>query len=121
MSTRFYGIGVRRIRSTGGSSERQSNPLGVLGDIYAQTGKRSEAAAIIEELKAGYARGQVDGQSIAMVYVGLGDREQAFAWLERNFQSRSSLLPYWLNFPPLDSLRDDLRFRDLNRRMGVPN
>jgi hypothetical protein len=56
-----------------------------------------------------------------MVYVGLGNKEQAFAWLEKDFQSHSALLPYWLDFPPLNSLRDDPRFRDLNRRMGLPN
>jgi len=55
-------------------SKRQSNPLGVLGYTYAQTGKRSEAAAILEELKEAYGRRQATGQSIAIVYVGLGDR-----------------------------------------------
>ena len=100
-------------------SKRQSNPLGVLGYTYAQTGKRSEAAAILEELKEAYGRRQATGQSIAIVYVGLGDRDQAFAWLEKDFQSRSSLLPYWLNFAPLNSLRDDPRFKDLLRRMNV--
>jgi hypothetical protein len=52
------------------------------------------------------------------VYVGLGDKEQAFVWPEKDFQSRSSLLP--LYFPPLDSLRDDPRFKELAWRMSLP-
>jgi serine/threonine protein kinase/Flp pilus assembly protein TadD len=101
-------------------SKRHSIPLGVLGYIYAQTGKRNEAAAILEELRERFAKRQANGYDVARVYVGLGDKDQAFAWLEKDFQARSSLLPYWLNSPPLDSLRDDPRFKDLARRMGMP-
>ena len=101
-------------------SKRHSIPLGMLGYIYAQTDKRNEAAAIVEELKQRFGKQQANGSDLANVYVGLGDKEQAFAWLEKDFQSRSSLLPYWLNFPPLNSLRDDQRFTDLQKRMGLP-
>ena len=101
-------------------SKRHGIPLGVLGYIYAQTGKRKVAAAIIEELKEKYAGRQINGYSIANVYVGLDDKEQAIAWLEKDFQSRSSLLPYWLKLPPLNSLRDDPRLKDLLKRMNLP-
>lgn len=100
-------------------SKRHSIPLGVLGYIYAQTGKRNEAAAILEELKQRYARQQANGYDIARVYVGLGDRDQAFEWLEKDFLSRSSLLPFWLTSPPLNSLRGDPRFKDLEKRAGM--
>ena len=101
-------------------SKRDNVPLGVLGYIYTQTGKRSEAAALIEELKEKYAKQQANGLDIAKVYLGLGDKEQVFAWLEKDFQSRSATLSTWLSFPPLDSLRDDPRFKDLARRMNLP-
>ena len=56
---------------------------------------------------------------IAIVYVGLGDKDQAFAWLDKAFQDRSSLL-LWLKVEPqFDSLRDDPRFQDLLRRVGL--
>jgi tetratricopeptide (TPR) repeat protein len=93
-------------------SKRHSIPLGVLGYIYAQTGKRSQAAAVVDELKEKFARQRTNGHSIATVYLGLSNKEDAFLWLEKDFQLRSSLLPYWLNFPPLYSLRDDMRFKD---------
>ncbi len=55
----------------------------------------------------------------AVVYVGLGDKEQAFAWLEKAYQDRSFWL-IWLKVEPrFDSLRDDPRFQDLLRRIGL--
>jgi serine/threonine protein kinase/Flp pilus assembly protein TadD len=101
-------------------SKRLSAPLGVLGVIYAQTGKPSEAAAVVKELKERHARRQANGYDIARVYVALGEKDQAFEWLEKDFQSRNATMPNFLYVPPLDSLRDDLRFKDLLRRIGFP-
>jgi hypothetical protein len=53
------------------------------------------------------------------VYAGLGDKDQAFAWLERDFQQRSgdlSTITWWHSF---DDLRSDPRYADLVRRMGL--
>ena len=69
------------------TSARQSYTLGFLGYVYAQTGKRTEASAIIEELEAMYESRQANGYDLARAYVGLGERGQAFAWLEKDFQS----------------------------------
>jgi TolB-like protein/Flp pilus assembly protein TadD len=100
-------------------SKRHSTMLGVLGYIYAQTGKKNEAVAIIEELKARQASRQAYGLELARIYLGLGDKEQAFAWLEKDFQAHSSTLPSWIFIPPLNELRDDSRFKDLARRIGI--
>jgi len=104
-----------------GLSKRNSNPLGTLGYIYAQTGKRSEAMAILEELKSRHAKREAYGLELARIYLGLGDKEQAFAWLENDFQAHSSTLASWMFIPPLNSLRDEPRFKDLVRRMGIPD
>ena len=101
-------------------SKRQSAPLGVLGYIYGRTGRRSEAATVAEELRERYAKGQANGYDIARVYIGLDENDQAFNWLEKDFQSRNATMPSFLYMPPLDSLRDDLRFKDLARRIGLP-
>jgi len=100
-------------------SKRHSTMLGVLGYIYSQTGKRNEAMAIIEELKTRQANRQAYGLDIARIYLGLGDKEQAFAWLEKDFQAHSSTLPSWIFIPPLNELRGDVRFKDLARRIGI--
>lgn len=100
-------------------SKRESIELGVLGYVYSQTGKRNEALAIIQELKERYANQSANGYDIAEVYVGLGEPDQAFAWLEKDFDSRNAILVAWLYQPPLNSLRDDPRFKDLAQRMGM--
>jgi len=59
--------------------------------------------------------------AVAVWYAAAGDREHAFEWLERAYQAHDPNLPY-LDQPPLfDLVRDDPRFRDLRRRMGLPS
>jgi tetratricopeptide (TPR) repeat protein len=101
-------------------SKRLSAPLAILGTVYAQTGKREEAEALLKELQDKYARRQANGYDIAGVYVGLGDKDRAFEWLERDFQSRNATMPNFLDAAPLNSLRDDPRLKDLVRRIGLP-
>ena len=56
---------------------------------------------------------------LAAVYAGLGEKDQAFAWLERDFQARTGILIYITGLPDYDTLRDDPRYTDLLRRMGL--
>ena len=93
-------------------------PLRDLGYGYAISGKRAEADAVIKELVGKYENGQAIGQDLAAVYAGLGDKDQAFAWLEKDFQTRSGLLAWTRWTPAFESLRSDPRFTDLLRRMG---
>ena len=60
------------------------------------------------------------GADLAWVYAGLGDKDQAFAWLEKDFQDRSGTLANQItHFPMLATLRSDPRYADLLRRMGL--
>jgi hypothetical protein len=52
------------------------------------------------------------------LYARLGETEQALDWLEKAYQERSSWLLTIKNDPALDSLRSDLRFQELQRRVG---
>ncbi len=90
-----------------------------LGYGYAVSGRRAEALAILKELEAKYGRHEALGQDLAAVYAGLGDKDQAFAWLEKDFQARSGLLARTRWQLPFESLRSDPRFTDLLRRMGL--
>jgi len=100
-------------------SGKTSLYLGDLGYCYAVTGKRAEALAILKELEARHTRREAVGLNLATVYAGLGDRDQAFVWLERDFQQRSGLLPRITWSLTFDSLRSDPRYADLVRRMGL--
>ena len=100
-------------------SGRAATYLGNLGYCYAVTGRRAEALGILKELEEKYSKGRSTGQFLAGVYAGLGDKNQAFAWLEKDYQQRSGQLPtiaWRLHF---ESLRSDPRYADLLRRMGL--
>jgi TolB-like protein/Tfp pilus assembly protein PilF len=100
-------------------SGRQSNYLCDLGYIYGLTGKRGEALQILKELEERYARREAGGIDVAAVCAGLGDKDQVFHWLEKDFERHSGLLPdfaSWFNF---DDLHSDPRYADLLRRMGL--
>ena len=73
----------------------------------------------LKELEGKYAKRESAAFNLAAVYAGLGEKDQAFAWLEKDFQQGSGVLPYitwWVNF---DDLRSDPRYADLLRRMGL--
>lgn len=100
-------------------SGRASNYLSFLGYYYAVTGRRAEALRILKELEERYAKREALGQDLAGVYSGLGDKDQAFAWLERGFEQRNAQL-YYITFDfNFEDLRSDPRYADLVRRMGL--
>src|SRR2546427_12423375 len=100
---------------------REPFVLGVLAHAYARAGRREEALKLVGELKRIQAeRGSIPTFSFIWAYAGLGDKEQAFAWLEKSYQERRDRM-VWLNVDPLlDPLRSDRRFHDLVRRVGLP-
>ena len=100
-------------------SGRERWPLRDLGYGYAISGKRAEALTVLKELEAKYEKKEALAQDFAAVYTGLGEKDQAFAWLEKDFQARSGLLAWIRWAPPFESLRSDPRCADLLRRMGL--
>src|SRR5262249_49952566 len=74
----------KAVELSGGSSIT----LGDLGYVYAVSGKRTEALAILKQLETMYARNEAIGQYIAPVYLGLGEKDKALDWLEKDFQVR---------------------------------
>jgi len=91
-----------------------------LGHVYGVSGKKAEARAVLDELKQMSQKEYVPADSIAHVYVGLGETDQAFAWLERAYGERSFGMAWLKVEPSWDSLRSDPRFTDLMRRVGLP-
>ena len=98
-----------------------NNPqvLAALGHVYAISGRHAEAQRVVADLQETARRRYVSPYDVATVYAGLGDREQALAWLERAFEDRSGWLAWWLKVDPrFDTLRADPRFHNLLRRIG---
>jgi TolB-like protein/Flp pilus assembly protein TadD len=100
-------------------SDRTPAIIGVLIHAYAQAGRRPEAIRLVEELKRRQQKGYVPAAAFVNAYLGLGDKEQAFAWMERAYQEQSMILQYLKVHPFFDSVRDDPRFEDLVRRVGL--
>ncbi len=91
-----------------------------LGHAYALSGKRREAQVVLDALKERSRRSYVSPTIIAFIYIGLGEKDQAFAWLDKAYEGRDFILVQLKAEPTFDSLRSDQRFVDLLRRVGLP-
>jgi hypothetical protein len=74
----------------------------------------------IEIAKAGRKIGYVSAYHIASLYADLGDKDQAFQWLNTAYQERDTFLVNLKTDFLLDPLRSDPRFAELVRRVGLP-
>ena len=90
-----------------------------LACAYALSGQKTEAQKLLDALKERSAREYVDPGLIALIYTSLGEKDQAFEWLEKAYQARSSWMTWLKVEPKFDSLRSDPRFTDLMRRVGI--
>lgn len=94
--------------------------LQIAGLGYAKAGRRREAEEIIKRFNEIAKTLYVSHYWVAATYAALGERDEAFAELERAFEERDYFLPRLKIDPLMDPLRDDPRFKDLIRRMGLP-
>ena len=94
-------------------------PRAMRAHLYAISNRKSEARKLLQELlRAQDAPDRyIDPYFIGLIYIGLGERDAAFAWLEKAYQARSEDLLNIRRDPRLDSLRGDPRFTDLERRL----
>jgi tetratricopeptide (TPR) repeat protein len=116
-------LGLKKSRDAVRSLERAArltespHILGTLGFAYALAGRRTDAEHVISRLRK--SPSFVPSYPVAIVYAGLGDRDEALTWLERAFQERDFWMIYLNVYPVFDSLRDDSRFLDLVERVGL--
>ena len=101
-------------------SERTPGALGMLGMAYGLAGRKTDANKVLNELLKLNESRYVTPAALVNVYIGLGDKDQAFAWLEKAYQEKSNYLVYLKVFPLIDPLRSDPRYNELVRRVGLP-
>jgi tetratricopeptide (TPR) repeat protein len=95
--------------------------IGHLGNAYARAGQTDAARNAIAQLQKSISKqGGVGMYEMALVYAGLGDKNEAFTWLEEAYKMRNEGLTNLKIDPCLDPLRSDPRFNDLMRRVGLP-
>src|SRR6266705_2108233 len=87
--------------------------------VNAFLGKRDEARKIIAELTERATHEYIDETLIVYIFTALGDKDQAFAWMEKGFQSRAGNLPWMIMEPKFDPLRSDPRFGQFVRQIGL--
>ncbi|HKR62014.1 MAG TPA: protein kinase [Pyrinomonadaceae bacterium] len=92
--------------------------LAYLSRAYALSGRREEALKLVAQMQELAKQRYVPAYGFAFPYAALGDKDQAFQWLERSLQDRAWEITYLKVDPAMDSLRSDPRFADLVRRVG---
>jgi hypothetical protein len=92
-----------------------------IGHVYAVSGDKGAAEKVIVELKRESAQRYVNDYELALIYVGLSRKDEAFQSLDRAFREHSDQLIYLNVDPRLDPIRSDTRFADLVRIVGIPH
>lgn len=99
--------------------DKEPESLAQLGHMYAIAGRRVEALKVIGQLKELSRKRYVSVYEFAVLYAGLGDRDEAFRWLEKVGDDRSEFFSVVDVDPRLDALHSDPRFSALRRAVGL--
>jgi tetratricopeptide (TPR) repeat protein len=100
-------------------SGRGSLYMAELAHAYAVVGRREDALALLQELNERARKRYVSPYGFALVCTGIGNKDQAFAWLDKAYEERASALPFLNTNPTLANLRSDFRFHALLQRMNL--
>jgi len=101
-------------------TNRDAFAVASLGMVLGESGRKREAKKLLEELQERSKQGYISPCLIALVHIGLGNRDQAIKSLEQGYTDRDQGMMYLKVDPEMDDLRSDPRFQDLLRRVGLP-
>jgi serine/threonine-protein kinase len=117
---KMYREAIAEFQQAANNSNRAPLAIVSLGQAYAVSGNKVEAQRVLAELKDISQRRYVSPYSVAIIYAGLGEKEQAFQWLQKANDERNTELVFLKVDPRLDPLRDDPRFHELLGTVGIP-
>jgi tetratricopeptide (TPR) repeat protein len=100
-------------------SDHSPAATGVLIRAYAHAGRRNDALRLLADLHARRKAGYVPSAAFVNAYLGLGENDQAFVWLEEAYKEQSNILQFLKVHPFFDPIRSDPRFAELVRRVGL--
>ena len=95
-------------------------PLATLASVYGLAGRKREAMKLIDELRERARKQHISDSLFAEAYIGMGQRDEAMAWLERAYEQHDQWMVYIKSYPGWDALRSEPRFHTLVRRMNFP-
>jgi TolB-like protein/tetratricopeptide (TPR) repeat protein len=110
IATEHFDEAITTLERAASLSNRSSAVLGVLVHAYARAGRRADALRILHELDRRRASGYVPPAAFLNAYLGLGDKEQAFTWLERCAEEHSNIVQFLKSHPFFDLIRNDPRY-----------
>ncbi|MCA1600447.1 MAG: protein kinase [Acidobacteria bacterium] len=93
---------------------------GFLALSLAKSGQIDEAMRLLNQLKLESAQRYVPSYAIAIVFIGLNEKDEAIKWLEKDVAERSFYASYYAVSPELDDLRSDPRFKVMLKRLNLP-
>jgi TolB-like protein/DNA-binding winged helix-turn-helix (wHTH) protein/Flp pilus assembly protein TadD len=118
LAKRMYDEAIPEFQKGLALDDQRPPRFAALAYAYAVSGKTGEARKMLEELKKRAAQRYIAPYSFAIIYTGLGEKDEAFKSLEQYYKDRSGppylSIGFWF-----DSLRSDPRFADLARRKGL--
>jgi serine/threonine-protein kinase len=102
-------------------SNNDHERLAGLGRAYALAGRKSDAHRILDQLREFSRNGYLPPYFFATIHAALGEKDEAFTWLESALRERDHYLAWIKVDTAVDPLRNDSRFPDLLRRVGFRN
>jgi serine/threonine protein kinase/tetratricopeptide (TPR) repeat protein len=116
------GMHDKAIESLQTAAKLDDSPLirGVLAHALARAGRRAEAQRVIDDLIELSKSKFVSQSTIAMAYAGLGEKDKAFEWLDKSYESHDEAILWLKNHPMFEPLRDDPRYKPMLKRLNLP-
>jgi serine/threonine protein kinase/tetratricopeptide (TPR) repeat protein len=114
-----FDLATAESETVGRLTARQPASLIGLAVVHAMAGRRREALRVLDQVFTLAGNGYLPAFALAQPYALLGDVDRAFEWLERAYGERSNGMVYLAVEPAFTRVRDDARFKDLLRRVGL--
>ncbi len=115
-----YASAIAELQKAVSMSPDSPPAIAALGHAYAAAGRRPEALKLLDKLRVEATHRYVSPFYVALLYVGLGEREQAMNWLQSAYGDRSNNMIFLDAIPQFDSLRSERGFGSLLHLIGLP-
>jgi len=116
----MYNKAISALRNGATLSGESTSTVADLAHAYAISGNRRAALKILGKLEEQRKLRYVSAADVAVILVGLGKTDEAFAWLARAYDERAAYTLGLKVDPRFDHIRSDPRSQDLLRRLGLP-
>ena len=114
-----YGKGIELLHQALNVAKDYPPVVAALGWFYAMSGDKKSARKILSNLKEKSKKSYIRPFLFAKIHAVLGENDIAFDWLEKAYQERDSSLSWILNDESVDCIRDDPRFDDMLKKIGL--